>query len=61
MTLSAAEEPDLILFRGGTYSDEEMRGLLKRVLEAVETEALERPICVVDKQRVRVMRLPLTE
>lgn len=61
LALSAAEGPGLILFRGGTYTDEEMRGLLERVLEAVEPEALENSICVVDKQRVRITRLPLSE
>ena len=61
LALSAAEGPGLILFRGGTYSDSEMRGLLERVLEAVEPEVSERSVCVVDKQRVRVTRLPLTE
>ena len=38
-----------------------MQDLLKRVLDSVETEVLERSVCVVDKQRVRVTRLPLTE
>lgn len=61
LALSAAEGPGLILFRGGTYSDIEMQDLLERVLEAVEAEVLERSICVVDRQRVRVTRLPLNE
>jgi predicted nuclease of predicted toxin-antitoxin system len=61
LALSAAEGPGLILFRGGNYSDEEMQDLLKRVLEAVDTEVLERSICVVDRQRMRITRLPLTE
>jgi predicted nuclease of predicted toxin-antitoxin system len=61
LALSAAEGPGLILFRGGNYSDEEMQDLLKQVLEAVDTEVLERSICVVDRQRMRITRLPLTE
>jgi predicted nuclease of predicted toxin-antitoxin system len=61
LALSVAEGPGLILFRGGTYSDQEMRGLLERVLDAVEPEALERSVCVVDRQRVRITRLPLAE
>lgn len=61
LALSAAEGPGLILFRGGSYSDEEMRGLLERVLEAVEPETLERSVCVVDRHRVRITRLPLAE
>ena len=61
LALSAAEGPGLILFRGGTYSDEVMRDLLERVLEAVNSEVLERSICVVDRYRVRITRLPLSE
>ncbi len=61
LALSASEGPGLILFRGGSYSDEEMRDLLERVLLAVDTEVLERSICVVDRHRVRITRLPLTE
>jgi predicted nuclease of predicted toxin-antitoxin system len=38
------------------YSDEEMHHLLERVLKAVDTEVLERSICVVDSQRVRITR-----
>jgi hypothetical protein len=38
-----------------------MRGLLERVLDAVAPEVLESSVCVVDKQRVRITRLPLSE
>ncbi len=61
LALSAVDGPGLILFRGGTYSDEEMRGLLERVLKAVGPKILESSICVVDRQRVRITRLPLSE
>ena len=59
LALSAAAGPGLILFRGGNYSDAEMRDLLERVLAEVPLEALEVSICVVDKQRIRLTRLPL--
>ena len=59
LSLSAVEGPGLILFRGGYYSDSEMCDLLARVLQKVSPETLERSICVVDKKRVRVTRLPL--
>lgn len=59
LALSSAEGPGVILFRGGNYSDQEMRDLLQRVLEIVEPESLERSICVVDQHRLRVTRLPL--
>jgi hypothetical protein len=47
------------LFRGGNYSDREMCDLLGRVLRKVPPETLERSICVVDRKRIRVTRLPL--
>ena len=59
LALSSARGPGLILFRGGNYSDVEMCELLKRVLETVEPETLERSACVVDKKRVRIRPLPL--
>jgi predicted nuclease of predicted toxin-antitoxin system len=59
LALSAAEGPGLILFRGGNYSDVEMAELLERVLVQVRAEDLERSVCVVDKRRIRITRLPL--
>jgi predicted nuclease of predicted toxin-antitoxin system len=56
---TSADGPGVILFRGGNYSDSEMRSLLERVLLKVSAEMLQRSICVVDRQRVRVTRLPL--
>ena len=61
LALSSAEGPGLILFRGGNYSDSEMRALLDRVLKEVRPEVLERSICVVDAKRIRMTRLPLTQ
>lgn len=58
MALSLAEGPGLILFRGGNYSDSEMCELLARVLQKVAPEVLEKSICVVDRKRIRVTRLP---
>lgn len=60
LALSAANGPGLILFRGGNYSESEMRALLHQVLEEVPTEVLERSICVVDRRRLRITRLPLS-
>ncbi len=59
LALSGADGPSIILFRGGNYSESEMRHLLARVLDSVSAETLARAICVVDKNRVRVTRLPL--
>ena len=59
LSLSAADGPGLILFRGGSYSDTEMCDLLIRVLRKVPSDVLASSICVVDKRRLRVTRLPL--
>ena len=59
LALSMAKGPGVILFRGGNYSDAEMRDLSKRVLHEVAVETLEHSICVVDKHRIRITRLPL--
>lgn len=59
LALTSAEGPGLILFRGGNYSDAEMCELLDRVLAEVPTESLEASVCVVDRRRIRLTRLPL--
>jgi len=59
LALSSARGPGLILFRSGNYSEMEMCALLRKVLETVEPETLERSVCVVDKKRVRIRPLPL--
>jgi predicted nuclease of predicted toxin-antitoxin system len=58
LALSLTQGPGLVLFRGGNYSDTEMCDLLSRVLEKVTPEALEQSVCVVDRKRIRVTRLP---
>jgi len=45
-------------FRGGNYSDREMCELLARVLQKVPSEVVARSVCVVDRKRIRVTRLP---
>jgi predicted nuclease of predicted toxin-antitoxin system len=61
LALSSAERPGLVLFRGGNYSDTEMRDLIERVLKQVPLETLETSICVVDRRRIRCTRLPLSQ
>ena len=56
---SGGTAPGIILFRGGNYSEREMRQLVKRVLEKVKPDVLEHAISVVDKRRIRITRLPL--
>jgi len=61
LATTSARGPGVILFRGGSYSDEQMRELLRRVLGQVSPAVLKRSICVVDQRRVRITRLPLGE
>ena len=61
LALSSAVGPGLILFRGGNYTDAEMCDLLARVLREVSPQDLERSICVVDRQRIRITRLPVDQ
>jgi predicted nuclease of predicted toxin-antitoxin system len=57
--LHKASRPGVILFRGGSYSDDEMLGLLDRVLVQSTPEQLEGSITIVDRSRIRRRRLPL--
>ena len=59
LALSSADGPGVILFRGGGYSDREMCGLLERVFREAPPEVIEKSVCVIDKRRVRITRLPL--
>lgn len=60
LAIEAADGPGVILFRGGSYSDQEMLDLLDRVLSAVQGADLEQSITVVDRQRIRRRRLPIS-
>jgi predicted nuclease of predicted toxin-antitoxin system len=59
LALSRATEPGIILFRGGSYSDQEMLALLKRVLDCFDAVKLSHAITVVDKTRIRRCPLPI--
>ncbi len=59
LALGGAENPSVILFRGGNYSDKQMQNLLARVLGSVSEARLSKAICVVDQKHVRVTRLPI--
>jgi predicted nuclease of predicted toxin-antitoxin system len=61
LALLKLDRPGVILFRGGSYSDAEMLGLLDRVLARAETLDLESSITVVDQHRIRRRSLPLTD
>ncbi len=55
--LSRAGRTGLILFRGGNYSESEMRSLLERVLREVPEERISCSVSVVSKKRIRVTPL----
>ncbi|MFN4219229.1 MAG: DUF5615 family PIN-like protein [Candidatus Bipolaricaulia bacterium] len=59
LALTSADGPGLILFRGGNYSELEMRALLERVFQTVPVEELPHSIVVVDRRRIRRRRLPV--
>jgi predicted nuclease of predicted toxin-antitoxin system len=59
LAILRADSPGVILFRGGSYSDEEMLGILDRVL--AKGQHLERSITVVDRHRIRRRTLPITD
>jgi predicted nuclease of predicted toxin-antitoxin system len=61
LALIKADRPGVILFRGGSCSDDEMLPLLDRVLAQADTLDLERSITVVDRHRIRRRSLPLTD
>jgi predicted nuclease of predicted toxin-antitoxin system len=59
LALGKSTSPAVILFRGGQFSEAEMRELLERVLAAIEPEEIARSMIVVDSQRIRRRRLPI--
>jgi len=59
LALSRATSPGLILFRGGNYSESEMLSLVVRVIEKFSESELVNSICVVDKTKIRRIRLPI--
>ena len=59
LALTKAEDPGLILFRGGNYSEQEVVARLTRVLVPIQHEELPKSIVVIEKARIRRRRLPL--
>jgi predicted nuclease of predicted toxin-antitoxin system len=59
LVLTKQSKPGVILFRGGNYSESEMKDLLFRVISNVDHKTLGKAIAVVDKKRIRVTHLPL--
>ncbi len=61
LALGLAEGPGLILFRGGSYSDDQMLSLLDRVLARASELDLRHSIIVADRSRIRRRPLPIDE
>jgi predicted nuclease of predicted toxin-antitoxin system len=59
LAIQRADSPGVLLFRGGSYSDEQVLRLLERVLLQSKPADLERSVTVVDLTRVRRHRLPI--
>ncbi len=59
LALVQAEDPGLILFRGGNYSEQEATERLAHVFEAIPQKELPNSIVIIEKSRIRRRRLPI--
>ena len=59
LALTHSSGPGLVLFRGGTYSEEDVIRRMTRVFASVQAEELPRSVVVVDNFRIRRRALPL--
>jgi predicted nuclease of predicted toxin-antitoxin system len=57
LALTQAEQPGLILFRGGDYNERECIERLAQVFEKVLPQVLENSIVVVERNRIRLRPL----
>ncbi|HAH20470.1 MAG: hypothetical protein A2Y00_08860 [Omnitrophica WOR_2 bacterium GWF2_43_52] len=59
LALTKLDGPGIVLFRGGNYSEREMRDLMQRVLKVVPHQDMPNNIVVIDKARIRRISLPI--
>jgi predicted nuclease of predicted toxin-antitoxin system len=59
IALAEAEEPGLILFRGGDWSEAEAQARLGKALNSVSERELARSIVVIERTRIRRRGLPV--
>lgn len=59
IVIAGDKSPAIVLFRGGNYNEEEMKKLMERVLSTISPQEMEQSIVVVDKTRIRKIRLPI--
>lgn len=61
LAIQRARSPGVILFRGGSFSRDEMLGMLDAVLSRLGPDKIEGAIAVVDRSSVRWRKLPLED
>jgi predicted nuclease of predicted toxin-antitoxin system len=59
LALAGADEPSLILFRGGNWSDADIIVRMRQLLETFGDREIAHRILVVDRNRVRRRPLPI--
>jgi len=59
LAVARATEPSLILFRGGNWSEADVRSRMATVLANLKTSDIVGSVIVVERERVRRRRLPL--
>lgn len=59
LALARATEPSLILFRGGDWSEREVRDRLSTILQGLSAADISQSILTIDRKRVRRRRLPI--
>jgi hypothetical protein len=60
LALAQTTEPSLILFRHGNWSEADVVARLSEVLAGLSEQDIAQSILVVDRDRVRRRRLPIT-
>jgi predicted nuclease of predicted toxin-antitoxin system len=59
LALAQADNPSLILFRNGNWSDADVIKRMDEILQALTADDIMQSIIVVDRDRVRRRRLPI--
>ena len=60
LAIAGTSNPSLILFRGGDWSDAEIIGRMGAILAVTGEADMEQSILVVERDRLRRRRLPIT-
>jgi predicted nuclease of predicted toxin-antitoxin system len=61
LALIGVKGPGLILFRGGDFSEQQVKELMTRVLNSIPADEFATSLVVVDKKRIRKRRLPINK